>query len=431
MEAMYLVSLGAILCISAVALIVIGLPIAYALGAAGVIVLITDNNIPLMVFPQRVFTAINSFPLLAIVFFIMAGDLMMQGGISRRLINIAKLFFGRFRGNLSLICFSSSAFFGAISGSALATSAAVGGILYPEMTKNNDYDPPFASAIVACSGTLGLMIPPSIPLILYGTLTGASVGKLFMAIIIPGFLMSIIYMGTSQFIIIRNGMALEKEKEREKVDVKKTLIDGIPAILTPVIVLGGIYSGLFTPTESAVIASIYAIIVGVFWYKELTFKTIWNALKNSAVTSAVIMFLIGTASFFGWVMTTLHIPKMVSEWFITVSPNQFVFLLMMNVLYLIAGMLMETSSIILLVVPLIYPVAAKFGVDLVHFGVITCTNLAIGMYTPPFGANVFLSAGMSSLTVDSVFKRIIPFVISGIIGILLITFIPFLSTMFI
>lgn len=422
-------SLGAILCISAVGLIVIGLPIAYALGTAGVIVLITGKSVPLIVFPQRVFTAINSFPLLAIVFFIVAGDLMMQGGISRRLINIGKLFFGRFRGNLSLICFSASAFFGAISGSALATAAAVGGILYPEMTKDNEYDPAFASAIVACSGTLGLMIPPSIPLILYGTLTGVSVGNLFMAIIIPGILMTALYMITSQLVIVKNGMALKKNTE--KVNVKSILIDGIPAILTPVIVLGGIYSGLFTPTESAVIASIYAIIIGVFWYKELTFKTTWVALKNSAVTSAVIMFLIGTASFFGWVMTTLRIPQMVSEWFIAVSPNQFAFLLMMNVMLLIAGMLMETSTVILLVVPLIYPVAASFGVNLVHFGVIVCTNLAIGMYTPPFGANVFLSAGMANLTVDSVFKRIVPFIIAGIIGILLITFIPFLSTMFI
>lgn len=419
-------SLGAILAISAVVMIVIGLPIAYALGASGVIVLIAGHSIPLMVFPQRVFTAINSFPLMAIIFFVMAGELMMQGGISRRLINVAKLFFGKFRGNLSLICFSASAFFGAISGSALATAAAVGGILYPEMSKNKEYDPPFAAAIVASSGTLGLMIPPSIPLILYGTLANQSVGDLFMAIIIPGILLTMIYMVTSQYVIIKNGMALTKETQ--KVDIVKTLLDGVPAILTPVIVLGGIYSGFFTPTESAVIASAYAVIVGVFWYKELTIKTTLTALKNTAVTSAVIMFLIGTASFFGWVMTSLQIPQQVSQWFVEVSPNKIAFLLMMNLLLLIAGMLMETSTIILLVVPLIYPVAAKFDVNLVHFGVIVCTNLAMGMFTPPFGANVFLAAGMANLTVDSVFKRVIPFIIAGIIGLLLITFIPFMST---
>lgn len=351
---------------------------------------------------------------------------MMQGGISRRLINVAKVFFGKFRGNLSLICFSASAFFGAISGSALATAAAVGGILYPEMSKNKEYDPPFAAAIVASSGTLGLMIPPSIPLILYGTLANQSVGDLFMAIIIPGILLTTIYMATSQYVIIKNGMALTKETQ--KIDVVKTLLDGVPAILTPVIVLGGIYSGFFTPTESAVIASAYAVIVGVFWYKELTIRTTLTALKNTAVTSAVIMFLIGTASFFGWVMTSLQIPQQVSQWFVDVSPNKIAFLLMMNFLLLIAGMLMETSTIILLVVPLIYPVAARFDVNLIHFGVIVCTNLAMGMFTPPFGANVFLAAGMANLTVDSVFKRIIPFIIAGIIGLLLITFIPFLST---
>lgn len=419
-------TIGIVLCMSAVVLILIGLPIAYALSAAGVLALAVDGGTPLMVFPQRFFTAINSFPLMAIIFFVIAGELMMQGGISKRLVNFCAVFFGWMRGSLSLITIVTSAFFGAISGSALATAAAIGGIMYPEMIKDNEYEPEFASAVIGVSGTLGLMIPPSIPLILYGTLTGASVGGLFLAIVIPGILITVLYMVTSYSVIIKKGMA--KGTKREKVNLLKAFWEGLPALITPVIILGGIYSGIFTPTESAIAASVYAILIGVFVYKELTFQTAYAALVNSAVTSAIIMFLIGAASFFGWVMTVQNIPQIVSAWLVSVSGSRLTFLIMVNVFYLIAGMLMETSTIILLAVPLVYPVAMQFGIDPIHFGVITCTNLAMGMFTPPFGANIFLSAGMGHLKVDAVFKAALPFIFVAIIGCLIITFVPVLSS---
>lgn len=417
-----------VLVISAISFLLIGMPIAYALSASGIFALIAKGGIPLLVFPQRFFNAINSFSLMAIIFFVIAGELMMQGGISQRIVNFVQIFLGRLRGSLSFINFICCAFFGAISGSALATSAAIGGILYPEMTKDGEYDPNYAAAMIGVGGTLGLMIPPSITLILYGTLTDTSVGTLFVAIVIPGIIVTLAYCLCSMLVIVKKGYA--PKREAIKIDKGKAMIEAIPALLTPVIILGGIYGGIFTPTESAVVASIYAILVGVFIYRELTWKRFIKAMGNASVTSAVIMFLIGSASFFGWVMTSARIPAIVSNAMMSVCNSKLTFLLIVNILYLICGMLMETSTIVLLVVPLVFPVAQAFGVNPVHFGVITCTNLAMGMYTPPFGANIFLTAGMGKLKVASVFRAALPLILVGILCVLLITYIPFLSTMF-
>lgn len=416
------------LAVSAIALLLIGMPIAYALSASGVFALMVKGGTPLLVFPQRFFNAINSFSLMAIIFFVIAGELMMQGGISQRIVNFAQLFLGRLRGSLSFINFICCAFFGAISGSALATSAAIGGILYPEMIKDGDYDPNYAAAMVGVGGTLGLMIPPSICLILYGTLTDTSVGDLFLAIVVPGILVTLAYCLCSYLVIRKKGYA--PKRNAGSVDVVKAVFGAVPALLTPVIILGGIYGGIFTPTESAIVASIYALLVGIFVYREMTWARFVKAMTNAAVTSAVIMFLIGSASFFGWVMTTLKIPSMVSGAMMSVCNSKFMFLLIVNVLFLICGMLMETSTIVLLVVPLVFPVAQAFGVHPVHFGVITCTNLAMGMYTPPFGANIFLTAGMGRLKVASVFRAAMPLILTGILCCLLITYLPILSTMF-
>lgn len=272
------------------------------------------------------------------------------------------------------------------------------------------------------------MIPPSITLILYGTLTDTSVGGLFLAIIVPGILVTLVYCLCSLLIIVKKGYA--PRREILSVNKRKVVIEAIPALLTPVIILGGIYGGIFTPTESAVVASVYALIVGIFVYRELTWKRFIKAMSNAAVTSAVIMFLIGSASFFGWVMTTARIPAMVSNAMMSICNSKIMFLLIVNVLYLICGMLMETSTIVLLVTPLVFPVSQAFGVDPIHFGVITCTNLAMGMYTPPFGANIFLTAGMGKLKVASVFKAAMPLIVAGIVCVLLITYLPVLSTMF-
>ena len=257
---------GTILLLCALLFMLVGMPIAYALVAGSIAALMAGGSIPLTVVPQRIFTSVASFPLMAIIFFVIAGDLMLQGGISRRLVDLIRLFFGRLRGSLVIINYVACAFFGAISGSALATAAAIGGILYPEMSKEGQYDPDFAAATIGVGGTLGLMIPPAISLVIYGTVTGASVGKLFIAIVIPGILLTIAYSIVSVFITVKRGYAKTASKE-ERVSAQeagKILLGGIPALLAPVIVLGGIYSGIFTATESAIAASIYSIIVGVF-----------------------------------------------------------------------------------------------------------------------------------------------------------------------
>lgn len=417
-----------VLAATAVVLLLFGAPIAIALSASGVFALLVDGGTPLLVFPQRFFNAINSFSLMAIIFFVIAGELMMQGGISQRIVNFAQIFLGKIRGSLSFINFICCAFFGAISGSALATAAAIGGILYPEMIKDNDYDPNYAAAMVGVGGTLGLMIPPSITLILYGSLTNTSIGALFLAIVIPGILVTLAYCVTSYFIIRRKGYA--PKKSMPQINVSKAVLEAIPAILTPVIILGGIYAGIFTPTESAVVASVYSVIVGVFVYRELTWSKFIKAMSNAAITSAVIMFLIGSASFFGWVMTSLNIPAMASNAMMSLCNSRVTFLIMVNILFLICGMLMETSTIVLLVVPLVFPVSQVFGVDPVHFGVITCTNLAMGMFTPPFGANIFLTAGMGRLKVAAVFRAALPLILTGIVACLVITYVPALSTAF-
>lgn len=414
--------------VTAVGFLLLGIPIAYAMSASGAVTLMANGGTSLLVFPQRFFTAINSFPLMAIIFFVIAGELMMQGGISKRIVDFGLIFFGRFRGALSTINFVCCAFFGAISGSALATAAAIGGILYPEMIKDGDYPPEYACAIVGVGGTLGLMIPPSIALILYGTLTNTSIGALFLAIVVPGILLTIAYCLISYFVIRKKKYA--PIKPPVQINVKRAMLEAIPAILTPVIVLGGIYGGIFTPTESAIVASVYAILVGAFVYHELTIKKFYKAMCNSAVTSAVIMFLIGGAQFFGWVMTNLNIPAIVSKAMMSICSSPVMFLLLINILYLICGMLMETSTIILLVVPLVFPVAMAFGINPVHFGVITCTNLAMGMFTPPFGANIFLTASMGKQKVSSVFGAAVPLMLTGFAVCLLITYMPALSLLF-
>ena len=416
--------IGIVLLAGGIIFMAIGLPIAFSLGLASAFAITVSERIPLIVVPQRIFTAIDSFPLMAIIFFVIAGELMLQGGISRRLVNFASCFFGWMRGSLSFISFATCAFFGAISGSALATTAAVGGIMYPAMAEQK-YEKAFAATVQAVGGTLGILIPPSISLIIYGVLTNTSIGDLFLAIIAGGIMMAVIYMLTGYYIIVKEGMV--KDVPKLEINIRQAFFEGFWALLTPVIILGGIYTGVFTPTESAVAACFYAFVIGKFFYGELDNKKLYNALLTSAVTSATIMFLIATAMLFGWVMTIQNIPQMATNLLMSVVDQQFTFLLLVNVLFLIAGMFMETGTILLLMTPLVYPVAVKFGVNPIHFGVLSVINLSIGMVTPPFGASLFVAAGMAKIPIESMFKRAVPFIITGVIGCLIVTYVPGLT----
>jgi C4-dicarboxylate transporter DctM subunit len=408
--------------------LLIGVPIAFSLGLTCILAILVSDRIPLMVFTQRMFTAADSFPLMAIIFFVIAGELMLQGGISKRLVRVASAFLGWLRGSLAFISLVTCAFFGAISGSALATTAAIGGVMFPEMVERG-YKDDFSATLQATGGTLGILIPPSIPLVIYGVLTGVSIGDLFIAVIPAGIIAMFLYMATAYTVVVKENMA-PKEMNPEKVGKWDSLKDAIWGLMTPVIILGGIYSGIFTPTESAVVASIYAFFIGVFVYKELNKESFYKALGNSAVVSASIMIIIATATLFGWIMTAENIPVMVSKAIISLTDSKIVFLLLVNVIYIVAGMFMETSTIILLLVPLFLPVALQLGVSPLHFGIITVLNLSLGLITPPFGASLFVASGISKVPIDRIYYRVLPFILAGIVSIAVITYMPVFSVGF-
>jgi C4-dicarboxylate transporter DctM subunit len=299
--------------------------------------------------------------------------------------------------------------------------------MYWEMIKDNKYDKIYSATLQAVGGTLGTMIPPSIALILYANITNTSIADLFVAVVVPGLLMALMYIVAAYFFLLRRGYDLHREKSSEKVNPIAAFFDGIWALLMPLIVLGGIYAGVFTPTESAIVACAYAIIVGFFIYKELNLKNLYNALTKSAVVSATIMLLVATASFFGWVMAIMNIPSRVTAFLAVFMSSKLMFLFVTNILFLICGMFMETSVIILLVIPLLYRPAADVGINLIHFGVIACINLSMGMVTPPFGASLFVAANMTSNKIEPMYKEVILYCLTGIAGILLVTYVEPLS----
>ncbi|WP_101910085.1 TRAP transporter large permease [Marasmitruncus massiliensis] len=416
-----------IMIVSLLVLMILGFPIAVSLGLSSILALLVDGKISLIAFPQRLFVGIDSFPLLAVIFFLIAGELMLQGGISKRLVNLASCFLSGIRGSLALISFVTCAFFGALSGSALATTAAIGNVMYPEMLKDGSYDKKFALSIQSVGGTLGTMIPPSTPLILYGILTSASIGNLFLGTIIPGILMCLLYCGVGYIIIRKRGMATNMRKFEK--GILFALKDGIWALLTPVIILGGIYTGIFSPTESAAVACLYALIIGLFVYKELNIKTLYKAMYNATLGSVSIMFLIAAAQVFGWVLTVQGLPQALTSYLVSVIQNKYTFLLLVNLIFIIAGMFMDVGTIILLVIPLLFPTAIQLGINPVHFGVIATINLSLGNVTPPFGTCLFVAAGIDkSVKLEAIYKEVIPFCLIGIVGILITTFVPFIST---
>lgn len=413
-----------ILVVMLVALMVLGVPITFSMGIASLVAIILSTpKMNLMMIPAKIFAGGDSFPLLAIIYFMIAGELMLQGGLTKRIINLAKVLLGWMRGSMIVISFACCAFFGAISGSSLATTAAIGSIMYPEMVHDDQYDPQFAATVQAVGGTLGTMIPPSIPLILYGCIASASVGNLFIGVIVPGLIMMLIYMVTGMIIIRRKGWGIQRPMKH--LSLGRAFLDAIPAILSPVIILGGIYGGIFTPTEAAVVACLYSLIIGVFIYKELTWKNTYQAFLNSAKGAANVMFLCCGATLFGYCMTLLGLPQFVAASLTSVLTQRWEFLLVANLIFLVCGMFIDATTTIMLIIPLLFPVASAFGIDLVHFGIITCINLSLGMITPPFGACMFVATNLDRrrVTIEGIYRNIIPFCITALIGVFLVTYV--------
>lgn len=404
---------------------IINIPIAISIALASIAAILVKGDIPLVVVVQKMFTATDSFPLMAVPFFILAGSLMEYGGISRRLVDFANTIMGRLSGGLALVSIIASMFFGAISGAAAATVAAIGSILIPAMIKRG-YDRGFATAVQATAGTLGVMIPPSIPMVIYGVLTGVSIGALFIGGILPGILVGVSLMLVAYKISKDRGY-----KGEEKAGFNKILMafkDAILALLMPVIILGGIYGGVFTPTEAAVVAVVYGFIIGFFVYKELKLKHLKDILTNTVVSTAMIMFIIATASVFGWLLASEQIPQVVANAILSLSRNPIVILALINILLLFVGTFMETVAAIIILVPVFLPVITQIGVDPLHFGLIIVVNLAIGMVTPPLGVCLFVGCGIANIKLEDITRAVWPFLIVMVVDIILITYIPAIST---
>ena len=414
----------ALLFISMIVLLIVGVPIAFVLCGSSIIAILSTGDIHNAIVIQRMFSGSGSFTLLAIPFFVLAGSLMSSGGISKRLVNLCNSLFGHISGGLAMVAIITCAFFAAISGSSAATAAAVGTIIIPEMLKHK-YDKDFAGATVASSAELGVIIPPSIGLIQYGVATGTSISDLFMAGFLPGIFICLVLCMVAHFLCKKQGFEPSKKATRqEKIQAFK---DAILAILMPVIILGGIYSGVFTPTEAAVIAVFYGLIVGVFVYKEIKLSDIPRILTDSAITMSTLLLIMSASTIFGWILTKLQIPQAVAKGFLGISASKYIFLLLVNVLLLFIGMFCEAGAAMVILAPLLAPVAQTLGIDLVHFGIIMMANLAIGMMTPPVGVNLYVVCDTAKVKIEGMFPYLVKYFLALVAGVLIITYVPQLS----
>ncbi|MDW7675202.1 MAG: TRAP transporter large permease, partial [Bacillota bacterium] len=357
-------------------------------------------------------------------FFILAGNLMAAGGISQRLVKLANTLVGRMTGGLAIVSVLAGMFFAAISGSGAATTAALGSILIPSMV-NKGYNKEFATTIQATSGAIGIIIPPSVPLVLYGIGGGVSIGDLFLGGFGPGILIGISLMTVAYFISKKEGYGNEKPATLSEIGA--AFKDAYLALLMPIIILGGIYSGVFTPTEAAVVAVVYGFVVGTLIYKELNWKNLNEILTASVITTAIIMFIIGSAALFGLVLTRERIPQEIATWLLSISNSPWVILMMINVFLLIIGTFMETAAAIIILTPILVPIILAAGIDPVHFGIIMITNLGIGLVTPPIGINLYVASNIAGAKMEMVIKRTVPFLIAMIISLVLITYVPQIS----
>ncbi|MGH2317191.1 TRAP transporter large permease [Planococcus sp. SE5232] len=408
--------------------LLIGVPIAIALGVSALTAIYFGTTLPLSIITQKAFTSLDSFPLLAIPFFMLAGILMGKGGVSKRLLAFASALVGWMTGGLSMVTIVACMFFAAISGSGPATVAAIGGFMIPAMIARN-YDGGFASAVSASAGSIGVIIPPSIPFVLYGVIGGVSVGSMFLAGIIPGLIIGSGLLLTAYIISKIRGYKPEPGEATSIVfkDVLKTFWDAKWALLIPVIILGGIYGGIFSPTEAAVVAVVYAIIIGKFVYKELSWKGLYESFREAIVINATTMIIIGLSVSFAYFMTIEQIPGEISDYLTALSTNPLVILLAINLLLLVVGMFIDTISALVVLTPILLPIVVTVGVDPVHFGVILVANLAIGFVTPPLGVNLFVASSVGGVRFERIAYAVLPFLLSMIVCLLIITFIPALS----
>lgn len=401
-------------------LLFLAVPIGYAIGVATLLTMIGFSDIPLVMISQNAVAGADSFPLMAIPFFILAGNLMSSGGVAKRLIEFFNLLLRKRTGALGLVTIIACMFFAAISGSAMATTAAIGGFMIPEMEKRG-YNKAYSAALAASAGTIGVIIPPSIPFVLYGVVTGSSIGDLFIAGLIPGISMGLGLMVVNHIVSKKSGILGDKNAKPLTFDeLWIAFKDAIWAILTPVIILGGIYAGIFTPTEAAVVSVVYATFVSVFVYKEMKFKDIYKALFDSMQINGATVFMVGLSAVFAAFLTMEQIPIKLATAMLSVTSNKFLLLLLINLLLLVVGCFIDNIPATIILAPILLPIVTKLGMTATQFGVMLTMNLAIGFVTPPYGINLFVAQAVAGVKMEQMMKYL-KLLIGALLVILMLT----------
>lgn len=409
------------------ALIFIGLPVYLSILGSGAMFLIVTGIKPLLLVSQRMTTGLDSFPLLAIPLFVLVGELMDRGGISKRMINWADALMGWVPGGLGVVTIVSCAIFAALTGSGPATVAAIGSIMIPSLT-NTGYDKRSAAGMVAAGGALGPIIPPSIPMIIYGVTMGLSIPKMFIAGILPGLVMMLLLILVNFFLIKNKPDIL---KNREKFSLKRLLTStwsALGALLLPIIILGGIYSGVFTPTEAAAVGVVYALLLGFFIYREIRIKDLPDALLKAMETAAMVGIIMGAANLLSWIMSVNNFGDMVTNALGSFITTKYSYLIVLMILLFFVGALMDTVAAIIILAPVLVPFGIELGIDPLHLGMIFVINLVIGYVTPPFGYNLFTAQSITGLRFNEIVKGVMPFLIIELISVLLFAFVPSIIT---
>ncbi len=414
----------AFLFISLFGLMLIGVPVAVSLGASTVITMLLFTDLDVATIPQLIFDGINKFALMAIPMFILAGNLLSKGGSARRIIDFAKSMVGHLPGGLPMSAIFACVIFAAVSGSSPATVVAIGSIMFVAI-KEAGYPKEYAVGGITTAGSLGILIPPSVVMIVYGVTAEVSIAQLFMAGVVPGLMlggMMILqtYIGAKKL----GFKATTPEPWSERI---KKFFRAFWALLIVVVVIGGIYGGIFTPTEAAAASAIYALIISLFVYKDIKFKDLWDICLESAITTAMIFFIIANAVVFAYLLTSENIPQTIADSILAANIGKIGFLIIVNVLLFIMGQFMEPSSVVMIMVPLLLPIATALGVDPVHFGILLIVNMEIGMITPPVGLNLFVASGLTGMNLKDVIVSCLPWTLTLFVGLVLVTYIPEIS----
>ncbi len=414
---------------SFITMLVLGTPIAFCLVLMTIFVYLQIGDARLfMQIPQRMFTSTENMLLLSIPFFIMAGEIMNRAKITDRLMDLSGALVGWIRGGLAHTNIVASMFFAGITGSAVSDTVAVGGIMIPAM-KENGYSEEYAAAVTASSSVIGPIIPPSIPMLLYASVMNVSIAGLFLGGLLPGVLVALALMGTAYIVAVRQGFG-ERAPFVGFARLVLAIIKGIPALLLPMIIMGGILGGFFSPTQASAVAVMYGLFIGFIFYRTLSWTDIAPILKHTVQATAMIMFLLASAKSFSWLVSYYNLVEHVTILFLSLTSDKFVFLMLVNVLFLIIGMFLDMGFAIIVLGPLIAPIAYQYGVDPIHFGLITCVNLTIGLATPPFGLVLFAACGVSNVSIGKLSYAILPFIAAEIVVLMLITYVPFFTMFF-